>query len=75
MFESCRAHGSTKPFLEDLTVQKIPQPWFFVVLALGFGIVAYFASGQNLTRGVLGGLLFALLISGWLRVRKRLWRS
>jgi hypothetical protein len=51
------------------------QPWLFVVLALGFGVVAYFASGENIVRALLGGLVFAVAISVWLRVRSRLWRS
>jgi hypothetical protein len=52
---------------------KIPQPWLFLVLAVGFGVIAYFASGRNPVRGVGGGLLFGALISLWLRVRDRLW--
>jgi hypothetical protein len=43
------------------------------VLAIGFGIVAYFASGGSIVRAVLAGLAFAVLISGWLRLRGRLW--
>jgi len=54
-------------------LRDIRQPWLFVVLALGFGAVAYFASGGSLTRGVVGGLAFATLISAWLEVRKRWW--
>jgi len=54
---------------------RIPQPWLFVSLAVGFGVIAYFASGQDLTRGVIGGLLFGALVSVWLVVRERLWRS
>jgi hypothetical protein len=54
---------------------RIRQPWLFLVLAFGFGVVAYFASGQNLARGLVGGVLFGALISIWLRVRGRLWRS
>ena len=56
------------PMLRD-----IRQPWLFLVLALGFGVVAYFASGQSLTRGVIGGLAFATLISAWLQARRRWW--
>jgi hypothetical protein len=53
----------------------IRQPWLFLLLALGFGAVAYLVSGENLTRGVIGGLLFGLAISAWLKLRKHLWRS
>jgi hypothetical protein len=53
---------------------RIRQPWLFVVLAVGFGIVAYLASGQNLIGGVVGGVVFGALISAWLEVRKRLWK-
>jgi hypothetical protein len=52
---------------------RLRQPWLFVLLAVGFGIVAYFASGGSIARGVIGGLVFAALISAWLRIRKRLW--
>jgi hypothetical protein len=51
----------------------VRQPWLFLVLAFGFGVVAYFASGQNLARGLIGGVLFGALISIWIRVRERLW--
>jgi hypothetical protein len=54
-------------------LRDIRQPWLFAVLALGFGVVAYFASGKSPTRGVIGGLAFATLISAWLEIRKR-WR-
>jgi hypothetical protein len=54
---------------------RVPQPWLFVALAVGFGVIAYFASGQDLTRGVIGGLLFGALVSAWLVLRGRLWRS
>ena len=37
----------------------ICQPWLFVCLAVGFGIVAYFASGENVPRAIIGGLAFA----------------
>ena len=50
------------------------QPWLFVLLALGFGVVAYFASGEDITRAVIGGLVFAALISAWLEIRRRWWR-
>ena len=53
--------------------RDIRQPWLFVVLALGFGVIAYFASGESLTRGVIGGLAFAALISAWLEARRRWW--
>lgn len=51
------------------------QPWLFVVLALGFGVIAFFASGESLTRGVVGGLVFGAFVSLWLRVRRSFWRS
>jgi hypothetical protein len=40
---------------------------------VGFGIVAYFASGRDVTRAIVGGLVFGAAISVWLRIRKRLW--
>jgi hypothetical protein len=52
---------------------SIRQPWLFALLALGFGVVAYFASGESVVRTVIGGVLFAVLISAWLRIRRR-WR-
>ena len=52
-------------------LRDIRQPWLFFVLALGFGVVAYAASGESVTRGVIGGLAFAALISAWLEVRRR----
>jgi hypothetical protein len=59
---------------EHDSVARAPrQPWLFLLLALGFGVVAYFASGEDVVRGILGGLLFAVLISAWLKIRKRLW--
>jgi lipid-A-disaccharide synthase-like uncharacterized protein len=54
---------------------RVPQPWLFFALAVGFGVIAYFASRQDLVRGVIGGLLFGALVSVWLVVRERLWRS
>ena len=51
-----------------------PQPWLFLALALGFGVIAYFASGESLVRAVIAGVAFGLAISAWLRLRKRLWR-
>jgi hypothetical protein len=53
----------------------IRQPWLFLLLALGFGVIAYFVSDENVTHGVIGGLLFGLAISVWLELRKHLWRS
>jgi len=41
-------------------------------LAVGFGVVAYFASGHSIGRAIFGGIAFAVLISLWLQVRKRL---
>jgi hypothetical protein len=55
-------------------LRNLRQPWLFLVLAAGFGVVAYLASGRDLTRGILGGLAFGALISLWLRLRKRIWR-
>jgi hypothetical protein len=46
-----------------------------VLLAVGSGIVVYVASGESSIRAVLGGLLFAGLVSLWIEVRKHLWRS
>ncbi len=54
-------------------LRDLRQPWLFFVLALGFGVVAYAASGENVTRGIIGGLAFAALISGWLAARRRWW--
>ena len=54
-------------------LRDIRQPWLFLLLALGFGVIAYFASGESLTRGVIGGLAFATLISAWLEARRRWW--
>jgi hypothetical protein len=51
------------------------QPWLFLVLAVGAGIVVYVASGESMIRAVLGGLLFAALVSVWIEVRKHIWRS
>jgi len=50
------------------------QPWLFVLLACGGGVAVFFLSGEKLTRAVLGGLVFALFVSLWIEVRKRLWR-
>jgi hypothetical protein len=55
-------------------VRNLGQPALFLWLALGFGVIAYFVSGESLVRGIVGGLAFAVLISLWLRVRGRLWR-
>jgi hypothetical protein len=55
--------------------RKISQPWLFVLLAVGAGVVVYVVSGESLTRAVLGGLLFAGLVSLWIEVRKHIWRS
>ncbi len=57
------------------TLARIPQPWLFLVLAVGFGIVAYFASGGSVWRGIVGGAVFGLAISAWLRLRTRIWRD
>ena len=54
------------------TIFQIRQPWLFIGLAVGFGLVAYFASGENLPRGLIGGVAFAALISLWRELRKRL---
>jgi hypothetical protein len=54
-------------------LRDIRQPWLFLVLALGFGVVAYAASGESIARGVIGGLAFAALISAWLEARRRWW--
>jgi hypothetical protein len=51
---------------------RIRQPWLFMCLVVGFGVVAYFASGENLLRAIIGGLAFAALISLWRELRKRL---
>jgi hypothetical protein len=53
---------------------RIRQPWLFVLLAAGGVIIVYAASDGNLVRAVLGGLIFAALISLWLVVRARIWR-
>jgi hypothetical protein len=42
---------------------------------VGFGVIAYFASGGSLARGVIGGVLFGAAISGWLVLRRRIWRD
>jgi len=55
-------------------VGRIPQPWLFLGLALGFGVIAYLASGESVWRGVIGGLAFGVAISVWLRVRTRIFR-
>jgi hypothetical protein len=54
------------------TIFQIRQPWLFICLAVGFGLVAYLASGENLARGLIGGVAFAALISLWRELRKRL---
>jgi hypothetical protein len=54
-------------------LRNLRQPWLFLCLAAGFGVVAYFASGRDLMRGILAGLAFGVLISGWLWFRKRIW--
>jgi hypothetical protein len=67
------SHGSGWDVL--LTrLAAVPQPWLFIGLALGFGAIAYFASGDNLVHGIGGGLLFGAAISLWLRLREHLWR-
>jgi hypothetical protein len=38
-------------------------------------VIAYLASGGSLVRGVLGGVVFAAAVSGWLVLRRRLWRD
>jgi len=38
-------------------------------------VIAYFASGGSLARGVIGGLAFGAAISGWLVLRRRMWRN
>jgi hypothetical protein len=53
------------------TLEKIPQPWLFLGLSAGFGVVAYFASGGSLQRGVIGGLAFGAAISAWMKLRRR----
>ena len=53
---------------------EIRQPWLFILLAVGFGVVAYLASGENLIRAIVGGVAFAALISLWRELRKRLGR-
>ena len=55
------------PMLRDI------RQLVFLVLALGFGVVAYAASGESITRGLIGGLAFATLISAWLEARRRWW--
>ena len=54
---------------------RLPQPWLFLALAVGFGIVAYFASGGSVWRGVAGGAAFGLAISAWLRLPELLIRA
>jgi hypothetical protein len=64
------------PDVERLATTICDSPaWLFLLLALDFGVIAYFVSGENLARGVIGGLLFGLAISVWLKLRKHLWRS
>jgi hypothetical protein len=38
-------------------------------------VIAYFASGGNVGKGVLGGVVFGAAISGWLVLRRRIWRD
>jgi hypothetical protein len=56
-------------------LNRLGQPWLFVVLAVPFGVLAYFLSGESLWRGATAGAAFGLAISVWLRVRTRLWRD
>jgi hypothetical protein len=54
---------------------RIRQPWLFLLLWLGGGLIVYVASAERLERAVLGGLVFAVLITGWLWLRERIWRD
>jgi hypothetical protein len=36
-------------------------------------VIAYFASGGSVARGVIGGIVFGAAISGWLVLRRRIW--
>ena len=49
----------------------LPQPWRFVVYAIGFGLVVLLLTGGDLPRAALAGLLWATLISTWDVVRQR----
>ena len=46
------------------------QPWSFMYFAVFFGGLRYLF-GSSLTGAVLGGLLFASLMSAWLAWRNR----
>jgi hypothetical protein len=52
---------------------KLPQPWLFLALAVGFGIIVYLVSNHSVWRAVVGGAAFGLAISAWLRIRARIW--
>ena len=50
---------------------SVRQPWLFVGLTVGFGLIAYLASGGSAARGTIGGVAFGAAVSGWLRLRTR----
>jgi hypothetical protein len=52
-------------------VQGLRQPWRFVYYGVGFGVVSFVVSGGDLGRALLGGVLFATLLSLWDAYRQR----
>ena len=70
---------STSAFAETERVwpwlRKIRQPWLFIYYAVGFGVLSYVVSGDSVGLAVVGGLMFATLMSVWGEIRKRWHRS
>jgi len=54
--------------------RNLKQPWLFLYLAVGFGLLNFFFSHESLPLAIFGGLLFACLMTVFMPLYLR-WKS